>query len=154
RDVSLGPAGASWGWDRETSTDAPWRHGTKVAAATFTAASASIDLFDPADPATTFHLEIVVNGAEVRVEATIAAESSADQGDAAAGIGPLNEMGQSFVLPPDEHFFGLGEKLTTVDHRRQHYECWVEEGGIGQGEGVPPGPINPAPNGRNMSHFP
>src|SRR6185437_3667922 len=33
-------------------------------------------------------------------------------------------------------------------------ESWTEEGGIGQGEGVPPGPSNPSPNGPNMTHLP
>jgi alpha-glucosidase (family GH31 glycosyl hydrolase) len=154
RQVTLEPAGASWGWDRELSADDPWRHATKVASATFTATSASLDLFDPADEATTFHVDIAVNGAEVRFDASITAQSTADQGDASAGIGALDEMGQSFVLPADEHFFGLGEKLVTVDHRGQHYECWVEEGGLGQGEGVKPGPGDPSPNGINMTHFP
>jgi alpha-glucosidase (family GH31 glycosyl hydrolase) len=58
------------------------------------------------------------------------------------------------VLPSDEHFFGLGERFCTVDHRGTHYEAWTEEGGIGQGEGVPPGPDNPSPNGTNMTHVP
>ena len=142
------------GWDSERGTDQPWLHGTSVAAASFTATSASIDLFDPSDPGTTFHVDIAVDGAEVRFDGSITAESASAMGNADAGIGALNQMGQSFVLPPDEHFFGLGEKLITVDHRGQHYESWVEEGGIGQGESVPPGPTNPSPNGTNMTHAP
>ena len=142
------------GWDHVQGTDQPWHHATSVAAATVTATSASLDLFDPADPGTTIHVDIAVDGSEVRFDASLPVVSAAAAGDADAGVGPLNQMGQSFALPPDEHFFGLGEKLVTVDHRGQHYESWVEEGGIGQGEGVPPGPHNPSPNGPNMTHLP
>src|SRR5205807_908101 len=86
--------------------------------------------------------------------ATIPTLSEVAKGDAGAGIGPLNQMGQSFQLPADEHFFGLGERLVTVDHRGRHFECWTEEGGIGQGESVAPGPNNPGPNGPGMTHVP
>jgi len=153
-DVTLGPPGASYGWDREQGTDYPWRHATQVASASATATSASVDLFDPADPSTTFHLDVNVDGADVLVDARVSVVGAADQGDASAGIGALNQMGQSFVLPPDEHFFGLGEKKGTVDHRGQHYESWCEEGAVGQGEGVAPGPTNPSPNGINMTNLP
>lgn len=142
------------GWDHVQGTDQPWRHATSVAAASLTPTSASLDLFDPADPGTTLHVDVSVDGAEVRFAASITAQSAAAQGDAGAGIGALNQMGQSFVLAENEHFFGLGEKLVTVDHRGRHYESWVEEGGIGQGEGSTPGPNNPSPNGPNMSHVP
>jgi hypothetical protein len=153
-DVILALPGASYGWDHERGTDYPWRHATKVLRASSTATSASVDLFDPADPSTTFHLDVNVDGADVVVDAHVSALGAIDQGDPSAGIGPLNQMGQSFVLPADEHFFGLGEKKGTVDHRGQHYESWCEEGGIGQGEGVAPGQSNPSPNGINMTNLP
>jgi alpha-glucosidase (family GH31 glycosyl hydrolase) len=142
------------GWDHEINTDAPWHHGTSVADAKLSSDGASIDLFDPADEDTTIHLDVAVVGPEVRVDASILTLSAAAQGDADAGTGPLNRMGQSFVLPEDEHFFGLGERFVTVDQRGTHYECWVEEGGIGQGEAVPPGPDNPGPNGPGMTYAP
>ena len=138
------------GWDHVVQTDSPWHHASKVAAAAVSATSASIDLFDPSDDTQTIHLDLALDGAEVRFDARLATQSGAG-GDAAA---PLNLMGQSFQLPADEHFFGLGERLSTVDHRGQHYTCWVEEGGIGAGENAPPGPGNPSPNGPNMSHAP
>jgi alpha-glucosidase (family GH31 glycosyl hydrolase) len=143
------------GWDHVKGTDAPWRHATRVAAATVTANSASIDLFDPADEGTTIHLDVEVDGAEVRFDASIAALGDASKNLAAGeGMGPLNQMGQSFKLGDDEHVFGLGERLASVDHKKRHYECWTEEGGVGQGESAPPGPGNPGPNGPGMTHFP
>ncbi len=142
------------GYDHVIGTDQPWHHAAVVAAAEMTATSASIDLFDPAYEATTLHVDIAVDGAQMTFTGSIATESGAALGDAAAGIGALNQMGQSFVLPADEHFFGLGEKLSSVDHRGRHYECWVEEGGVSEGESAPPGPYNPSPNGPNMTHIP
>ncbi len=138
------------GWDHVIGADDPWRHGAKVTAATTTATSASIDLADPADEAITFHVDIALDGPELRFDARYTGSAGAG-GGASAGI---NQLGQSFRLPEDEHFFGLGQRLSSVDHRGRHFECWVEEGGIGQGEGTPPGPGNPGPNGPGMSHAP
>jgi alpha-glucosidase (family GH31 glycosyl hydrolase) len=143
------------GWDHVAGTDAPWRHTTSVAAASLSADGASLDLFDPADEGTTVHVDIAVDGAEVRFDASIAQLGAADQNLAAGdGSGPLNQMGQSWKLAEGERLFGLGERLSTVDHRGQHFECWTEEGGIGAGEKVPPGPKNPGPNGPGMTHYP
>lgn len=143
------------GFDHVQGVDAPWHHATSVAAASLDASTASLDLFDPADPSTIIHLEVAVVGPEVRVDARVVGAPE----DQTAFLhedptGTLNQLGQSFQLPADEHFFGLGERLVTVDHRGRHYECWVEEGGIAQGESAPPGPTNPAPNGPSMSHVP
>jgi sulfoquinovosidase len=142
------------GWDHVQGADSPWRHGLRVASANIAATSASLDLFDPADERVTIHLDVAIDGPEVRVDAKITEDPNAGAGGAGGSSAALNQMGQSFALPEDEHFFGLGERLVTVDHRGRHYECWVEEGGIGQGEKAPPGPGNPGPNGPGMSHAP
>ena len=146
---------AQYGWDREQGTDSPWRHATRVAAASFTATGASIDLFDPADEDTTFHLDIAVDGAEVRVDATINAESAADDGDADAGIGPLNQMGQSFVAPGGR---ALLRPRRAARHRRppRHPLRVLGRGGRhrpGRGRRRR-GPTTPAPNGPGMTHVP
>ncbi|MFO0758103.1 MAG: glycoside hydrolase family 31 protein [Byssovorax sp.] len=140
------------GWDHVIGTDDPWHHGAEVTALGATGTSASIDLADPSDAATTFHVDLSLDGPELRIDAAVTGGATSGAGGSAQG--GLNQMGLSFVLPEDEHFFGLGERLSAVDHRGRHYECWVEEGGIGQGEGVPPGPDNPGPNGPGMSHAP
>ena len=140
------------GWDHVVGTDAPWSHGATVTALSNTLTSASLDLADPADATRTFHVDLTLDGPELRFDAKSTGSTGAGAGgDASAGI---NQLGQSFVLPADEHFFGLGERLSSVDHRGRHYECWVEEGGLGQGEKTPPGPGNPGPNGPGMSHAP
>lgn len=135
------------GWDHVDGVDDAWHHGSLVARADVTTTSASIDLFDPADEATTLHLDIDVEGGTVTVKGAIVEDGS-------KGTGPLNQVGQAFRLGADEHFFGLGERMATVDHRGKRYQCWVEEGGIGAGEKAPPSPTNPSPNGPGMTHVP
>ena len=65
-----------------------------------------------------------------------------------------NKTGLSFSLPDDEHFFGLGERFASLDHRGRSLYSWAEEGGLGQGEQVAAGPGNPYPNGPSMTWFP
>ena len=60
----------------------------------------------------------------------------------------------AFHLGADEHFFGLGQRTATVDHRGWSMYNWSEEGGLGRGEGAEPGPENPFPNGVSMTNFP
>ena len=120
------------GFDHVEAIDDPWHHGASVAALDATATSASIDLFDPADDATTIDVDLQIDDADVHVRATSTDAS-------------LELFGQSFTLPADEHELGLGERYVAVDHRGRHYECWIEEGGIAQGENAPPGPTNPGP---------
>ncbi|HVY45899.1 MAG TPA: TIM-barrel domain-containing protein, partial [Minicystis sp.] len=142
RDATiLAPFLAIEGFDHVRRADDPWHHGASVASLTATGSHAELDLFDPADEATTFHVTIDVDGADVKVTANASDPS-------------IDVFGQSFALPGDEHVFGLGERYVSVDHRGHDYYCWVEEGGIPQGEKVPPGPGNPGPNGPSMTHAP
>ncbi len=128
------------GWDHVDGKDSPWRAGLYVARADVGTDRASLDLFDPAEESVTLHLDVKVTGADVTL-------------DLAVDGGP-NQVGAAFKLPDDEHFFGLGERNVTVDHRGRRYECWTEEGGIAVGEKAPPGPANPGPNGPGMTHVP
>ena len=132
------------GWDHVVGSDGPWAHTSKIARASFTATTASIDLVDPKDASAAVHLDVSVNGAEVRIDAT------ASGGPASA---PLNQMGMAFHIG-EEHFFGFGERFVGEDQLGQRLESWTEEGGIGLGEGKPPGPSNPSPNGAGMTHLP
>jgi alpha-glucosidase len=163
---AYGPLGASHrdtvintpiieGWDHTTGTDGPWAHTSVVTTSTFTKTTASLDLVDPKDSTTKVHVDLTVTDAELLFDAHVVDRVQTPSSDPRdqSPLG-LNEMGQSFVLAKDEHFFGLGERFVTVDQRGTHYECWTEEGGIGQGESVPPGPHNPSPNGPDMTHAP
>lgn len=128
------------GWDHVDGKDSPWRVGLYVARADVTTDHASLDLFDPAEESVTIHLDVKVTGADVALEISV--------------DGGPNQVGAAFRLPDDEHFFGLGERYVTVDHRGRRYQCWVEEGGIAVGEKAAPGPDNPGPNGPGMTHAP
>lgn len=71
-----------------------------------------------------------------------------------AQLGAYNRIGQSFQLGPDEHFLGLGERFTSVDHRGLSVQNWTQTDGIGLGEDTAPNETNPAPSGESMTPFP
>jgi alpha-glucosidase (family GH31 glycosyl hydrolase) len=60
----------------------------------------------------------------------------------------------AFASPTDEAFLGLGERFTRTNFRGLRMYNWAEEGGIGNGEGMPPGLANPFPNGEAMAYYP
>ena len=139
------------GWDYQSPTDGKPEALDSVVHETHTKTTASIDL-SAGVAGDSAHMNIAIDGDEVRIDATVTSRKVITEGDHAPP--GLNLVSMAFHLPEDEHFFGLGERLVTVDHRGQTYESWVEEGGVGQGEGVPAGPDNPSPNGPGMSHSP
>ncbi len=65
-----------------------------------------------------------------------------------------NKSALTFTLPSDEHFFGLGERYATIDHRGWEIYNWSEEGALGSGENTPASATNPYPNGPSMTYFP
>ncbi len=139
------------GWDHVTIREGAWFHGSAVESAVIEGDSASIDLVDPSQPRVTMHLDLTVLDDEVRLDTRVYPTGASS--DAGITDGP-DRTGLSFTLPSDEHFFGLGERYVTVDHRGQRFECWLEEGGIGGGERAQPGRTNPFPNGAGMTHLP
>lgn len=140
------------GWDYQAATDGVPAVFGEVTHESHTSTTASIDLTDGSFGVESAHLDIAIVGNELSIDAKVAGPPIAPEGDHAPP--GLNLVSMAFKLPADEHFFGLGERLITVDHRGQTYQSWVEEGGVGLGEGVPIGPNNPSPNGPSMSHAP
>lgn len=140
------------GWDFQTPTDAPLVATPRIVRSSHTDRTASLDL-DDGKGGVAAHVELSLDGAELRVDAAF---SGAWPPNDAADVAPpgLNLASMAFELAQDEHFFGLGERLVTVDHRGRAYDSWVEEGGIGLGEAAPPGPNDPSPNGPGMTHAP
>jgi len=59
-----------------------------------------------------------------------------------------------FASTPDEGFLGFGERYNRTNQRGVPLYNYVEEGGIGAGEGFPPSPDNPYPNGEAMTYYP
>ncbi len=59
-----------------------------------------------------------------------------------------------FSTTPDEAFLGFGERFNRTNQRGVRVYSWLEEGGIGTGEGMHAGPDNPYPFGEAMSYYP
>ena len=141
------------GWDHQVASDNGWRHASEVVSGVATATTLHLELTDPGDHSTQIKVDIVLDDDEVHIDAVASGgKPTGDESDEAPK--GLNTMGMAFELPADEHFFGLGERFVTSDHRGQRYESWVEEGGVGGGEGKPISATNPFPNGPSMTHAP
>ncbi len=59
-----------------------------------------------------------------------------------------------FDSPEAEGFLGFGERMNRTDQRGVKVYSWLEEGGIGLGEGTLAGAGNPTPNGEAMAYYP
>jgi alpha-glucosidase (family GH31 glycosyl hydrolase) len=138
------------GWDGYAPDERPWTHGAKATVVAKTDASASFELVSggTADRRTIV-LDVLVEGSKVSLSVTAKGEST--PGDAKT---TWNKTSIAFALRPDEHFFGLGERYATVDHRNVSMYSWAEEGGAGKGENAPFDVDNPSPNGPSMTYFP
>ncbi|MFT3711194.1 MAG: glycoside hydrolase family 31 protein [Archangium sp.] len=66
----------------------------------------------------------------------------------------FNKSALAFELADDDHFFGMGQRTASVDHRGLMLYSWPEEGGLGGGENTPLSATNPYPNGPSMTYFP
>lgn len=142
RDEGLDNIKVIPGWDGYEADEKPWSHGAKGKVTARTERSVSVDLEAPGGHVL---LEIALDGAKVSIK--LAAEG-------ATNGAPWNKTSVAFALPAEEHFFGLGERYATVDHRGTSMYAWAEEGGAGRGENVPHGTDNPSPNGTSMTYFP
>ncbi len=87
------------------------------------------------------HAKHIVRPSTLRIEASI-------EGD------PPRAWAAAFESPAGEGFLGFGERFNRTNQRGVNVYSWLEEGGIGGGEDVPPGPDNPYPNGEAMSYYP
>jgi alpha-glucosidase (family GH31 glycosyl hydrolase) len=132
------------GWDDYRAGDGPWTSGGKarVVSRSDTKLTVAWDL-----EGATMQLTLEAGARRVRVTGDV---SGADGGRPRS----FNKTTLAFALPEDEHFFGLGERFATFDHRGWSLYSWAEEGALGQGEDAPAGPENPYPNGPSMTYFP
>ena len=153
-DDSYGPPSASWnepsfaelehdGWDDYTGQDDPWTAFDQTVSVRSSGGAITVVL---GSSQSDVELDLVLTVVENRLELSASLSEGAES--------EFNRLGQSFHLGADTHFFGLGERFATTNHRGQTYTSWVEEGGLGQGEGVALGTDNPAPNGPSMTPMP
>lgn len=133
------------GWDGYSANEAPWRRNAAASVVAFGGSSATF-AFEASGLAET--LAVSIEGARVRLEL------DAREAPGAASSGALDKSTMAFRSDAGEHFFGLGERFASVDHRGLSLYAWAEEGGLGQGESEPAGPTNPYPNGPSMTYFP
>ncbi len=132
------------GWDGYIADERPWAHGAVGRLTAQSDASASFELDTGGGKLV---VDVAIEGAKVRLKTT-ATPANKDAADA------WNKVSVSFALGPDDHFFGLGERFASVDHRGLSLYSWAEEGGAGKGEKVPADEQNPFPNGPSMTYFP
>jgi sulfoquinovosidase len=128
------------GWDAFVPDEKPWTHPSvgKLVSRTDTSAS-----FELAAERGSILIDIAIAGPKVTIGTTVR-----------AGDPSWNKTTLAFALRPDEHFFGLGERFGSVDHRGLSMYSWAEEGGLGGGEGKPRDEVTPYPNGASMTYFP
>jgi sulfoquinovosidase len=132
------------GWDGYNPDERDWHHGAKARLVAQSGTEGAIFELGAGPGAIT--VEIAIEGAKVRLKTTARAELPPEDA--------WNKTTLAFALRADEHFFGLGERYATVDHRGVSMYSWAEEGGAGKGEKVPHAEDNPFPNGPSMTYFP
>jgi alpha-glucosidase (family GH31 glycosyl hydrolase) len=135
------------GWDGYAANEAPWRRATSAKVTAKGKGSATFALDSASGP---LSLTLQVDVVGPRVHLKLDARESAAKGAPNA----LNKSTIGFHLGGDEHFFGLGERFTAIDHRGLSLYSWAEEGGLALGESEPPGGTAPLPNGPSMTYFP
>ncbi|HSO34813.1 MAG TPA: TIM-barrel domain-containing protein [Labilithrix sp.] len=140
RDDGLDNVKVLPGWDGFVPDEKPWTHPRLARLLARSASTASLVLSADEGSIT---VDLRLDGAKVTI--TTAAH--------AANAG-WNKTSLAFALRPDEHFFGLGERYGSVDHRGLSLYSWAEEGGLGGGEGKPRDEVTPYPNGASMTYFP
>ncbi len=136
------------GWDGYYAENGAWAHAgaARVLSKTDSAASFEVDTTDGTARGK-LTVDVVIEGAKVRLKTAVANEPGTTDA-------PWNKLSLSFALAPEDHFFGLGERYASVDHRGVSMYSWSEEGGSGKGEKVPADEQNPFPNGPSMTYFP
>ena len=128
------------GWDGFVSNEQPWAHPAAGKLLHRTESSASFELDGGGG---SILVDVSIAGAKVTIGTAVH-----------DGAPAWNKATLAFALRPDEHFFGLGERFASVDHRGISMYSWAEEGALGVGEAAPRSDTNPYPNGPSMTYFP
>lgn len=132
------------GWDGYHPEERPWQHGAK--GRLLAQRGPNDATFEVGAGPGAIAVDVVIEGTKVRIKTTARADLPPEDA--------WNKTTLAFELRPDEHFFGLGERYASVDHRGVSLYSWAEEGGAGKGEKVPHAVDNPFPNGPSMTYFP
>lgn len=136
------------GWDGyQEDVGAGWERASLAKVTEQRADGVKVELSRPAG-GLFIDIDVTMTGPRVRLHMNVR------QSESAAATNELNKSSLSFVLRDNEHFYGLGERYASVDHRGLSLYSYAEEGGLGQGESAPNEHIAPLPNGPSMTYFP
>ncbi|MFZ5445862.1 MAG: TIM-barrel domain-containing protein [Myxococcota bacterium] len=127
------------GWDSFRPNERAWLELTEAKLGAHDDASLTVDFAQGSDTAT---LKVSRDGTTVRLSQAI------------SDTRRFNKAALAFELRDDDHFFGMGQRTASVDHRGLTLYSWAEEGALGGGEQVPRSDTNPYPNGPSMTYFP
>lgn len=148
RDEPLFAAKSLPGWDGyEESLVDGWKRASSATVREQRVNGATIELQDESK-SVFIELDVTFQGPRVRL--TMQAREHADSAKPSA----IDKTSLSFVLRDNEHFYGLGERYASIDHRGLSLYSYAEEGGLGQGESAPKDFTAPLPNGPSMTYFP
>ena len=114
------------GWDGYRSNERPWRNLTSGTIESSDATSATLKLTDDSG---VIEVKLRTQGTRLRYEQSV---------DDARHF---NKSSLAFVMPPNSHFFGMGQRTATLDHLGQTLYSWPEEGGLGGGEDASPSAV-------------
>jgi alpha-glucosidase (family GH31 glycosyl hydrolase) len=131
------------GWDTYSPGEAPFRSASHGTVLSQSASSLKVALKGDGIDGT-----FTIDTDGDRVKLAFSATGHDDQNN------PLNKASLGFKLDGTEHFFGLGERFATMNHRGWSLYSWAEEGALGEGETTPVSDQNPYPNGPSMTYFP
>lgn len=135
------------GWDGYHPDEGAWEHTGDGILGNSDATSAHVTLDTDNG---SIGIDVTIDGNKVTIKEVATGHMP---GDANAA---WNKTTMAFRLRDSDHFFGLGERFATMDHRGWSLYSWAEEGGISRGENVPPtvSPPNPEANGPSMTYMP
>jgi sulfoquinovosidase len=140
------------GWDYYKGEDGPWQQATNVTEIDNGSDVLTVHLASTDGHALTLLIE--PSGSGVHLLVTVD-QPGTDPDTQINRVSLGWKMHDDASGAPGDHFLGLGERFYLADHRGQpNTYVWVEDKGLGQGEGTPPGPGNPLPNGPTMTYIP
>jgi alpha-D-xyloside xylohydrolase len=139
--------GAIPGWDGYHPDEGAWEHGADGVVGSISNTSAHVTMSTDNGR---IDVDVTIDGNKVTIKQVAAGHMPGDPNAA------WNKTTMAFRLREQDHFFGLGERYATMDHRGWSLYSWAEEGGISRGENIPPtvSPPNPEANGPSMTYFP
>jgi alpha-glucosidase (family GH31 glycosyl hydrolase) len=147
-DAGKDGVGALDGWDGYQPLEGAWDHANEALLLAHDDAHASVSMQTDNGR---IDVDISIDGNKVTIHQSATGHLAGDEKSV------WNKTTMAWKLRSSDHFFGLGERFATMDHRGWSLYSWAEEGGLSRGEDVPPSsvaPPNPEPNGPSMTYFP